>query len=69
MRWPRPRPQDPSMWHKWFAWYPVDLDELDCVAWLETVWRRSTGAGMNGLCWDYKPLESMKEFTSSGGEK
>lgn len=26
-------------WHKWFAWYPVRLDENQC-AWLETIERK-----------------------------
>lgn len=27
-------------WHKWFAWYPVQIGDNDC-RWLETVERRS----------------------------
>lgn len=26
-------------WHRWFAWYPVRLENGDLV-WFETVWRR-----------------------------
>ena len=29
-----------SMWHDWFAWYPVQLDPGEFI-WLETIERRN----------------------------
>lgn len=26
------------VWHRWFAWYPVSVEEGGCV-WMEWVWR------------------------------
>jgi hypothetical protein len=47
-------------WHKFFAWYPVTVEDGD-VRWLETVWRMKTYfAGYAGDGWTilYIPLDS-----------
>jgi hypothetical protein len=31
--------QDPTKWHRWFAWFPVDIGDHR-VAWLEAVERQ-----------------------------
>ena len=43
MKWKRKEriKTDEIQWHKWFAWYPVILDEY--VVWLEMVYCRYTG--------------------------
>lgn len=52
-------------WHKWFAWYPVELGNGDKI-WLETVMRRgekvdnySSFSGIEYAHWtyEYKELE------------
>lgn len=30
-------------WHKWFAWFPVPLDDDNTWAWFEFVWRNGAG--------------------------
>jgi hypothetical protein len=38
MRW---KPKDKTLWHEWFAWYPVYVSNTE-IAWLEKVQRRLT---------------------------
>lgn len=54
---------DPWNWHRWFAWYPVQLNELAPEgvmsvytrwAWLETVLRRKSGWTQFQIKWDYR---------------
>ena len=48
-----------SNWHKWFAWYPVELAQYDC-RWLEKVRRRGTrwrdGSLHTYWTWEYEAL-------------
>lgn len=37
-------------WHKWFAWYPVQIGSRDC-RWLETLERRIT---IPRYLWEYR---------------
>lgn len=43
-----------DQWHRWFAWYPVNVG-CDRVVWLETVERRQVGED-DGLHWQYREL-------------
>ena len=48
-----------SHWHKWFAWYPVDVSENN-RCWLKPVWRIASKAsydGYGGYIWKYFPFE------------
>lgn len=36
MRWTKP---PINQWHRWFAWYPVRLEDGHTTVWLETVER------------------------------
>lgn len=50
-------------WHKWFAWYPVPLDEGGVEqrwAWLETIERKSNWHEpyhTDGFCWYWRSIE------------
>ena len=53
-------------WHKWFAWYPITINHIDCEdgkirnvkIWLETVMRKGTSHCCEGLsCWSYEYKE------------
>lgn len=65
MRWQK-RDQKIFTWHKWFAWYPIDMGTTDHdnnyyftkVVWLETVERRAKGY-WSGFNWEYR-LEGDK---------
>ncbi len=53
-----------SIWHRWFAWYPVQIPEEKCWVWLETIQRRlyytSREVGFqtfSGYDWKYKTIE------------
>ena len=37
---PKRTPRDDTLWHKWFAWYPVRVGDNDC-RWLEFVCRKA----------------------------
>lgn len=39
MRWKKAKAGDVKEWHRWFAWFPVEVEEGE-VAWLEWVCRR-----------------------------
>lgn len=39
-------------WHKWFAWYPVEIDGR--VYWLECL-ERKRAYGWAGCYWEYRP--------------
>lgn len=49
-----------KVWHKWFAWYPVEMTEkLGEVRWLETVERRKgwySGFGSSGWWTEYREV-------------
>lgn len=56
MRWSRTLQGNPeacsrTRWHKWFAWYPVEL--FDEWVWLETIWRKGEryGGGFGETIW------------------
>ena len=57
--------KDPkAKWHKWFAWYMVDVD-LDKKCWLAYVWRRAHPAsydGYGGNIWEYLPIGKDPEI-------
>lgn len=36
---PKKQPKDTTLWYKWFAWYPVRVNDNECI-WLEVVERR-----------------------------
>lgn len=49
------------IWHKWFAWYPVNIPEEKCWVWLETIERElyytSREVGLQyfaGYNWKYR---------------
>ena len=48
-------------WHKWFAWYPVQLSRNDC-RWLEYVERKGTyrvfGWDFADWRWEYRPCKN-----------
>lgn len=48
-----------AYWHKWFAWWPVYLIDMDQIAWLETVWRRE---GVYSP-WDHAAIPERTEDT------
>ena len=50
MRWACRRPSHIFTWHRWFAWYPVVVD--DQWTWLETVEQR----------WDYNDYYSWWKY-------
>lgn len=63
MRW-RVNQDDSGVWHRWFAWHPVNIDG-DRV-WLETVMRRDTFVPCHPcgeFAWEY---QLVAEPTSSG---
>jgi hypothetical protein len=39
-------------WHRWFAWYPVLVD--DVLVWLETVERRTDVSLATTYKWEYR---------------
>ena len=48
-------------WHRWFAWYPVKVEE--CWVWLEVVHRkgkRACGYGGDHWEWEYRARESAE---------
>lgn len=48
-----------AKWHKWFAWYPVEVTEGD-IRWFSKVWRRAADSsydGYGGYIWSYLPPE------------
>lgn len=66
MRWATKQPFDTGKWHKWFAWHPVEIPGCTyssggTTVWLETVWRKATGADMNGVVYEYAALEDISE--------
>ena len=52
------RPEGDSVWHRWFAWYPVVVsveDELDHWVWLEHLERKwSLSRYGDKGCWRYR---------------
>lgn len=41
-------------WHKWFAWYPVEVAERDC-RWMETIERKGNLIIYSGDCyWEFE---------------
>jgi hypothetical protein len=42
-----------KQWHKWFAWYPADIN-FNTFAWLQIVERRALYVGGSFLGWDYR---------------
>ena len=45
-----------EQWHRWFAWYPVDIEEFTdgskIKVWFQTIWRR--GEWYDGWEWEYR---------------
>jgi hypothetical protein len=53
---------DEIPWHKWFAWYPISVENE--VLWLETVHRKGTVtfdtySGFPTVRWEYRFLENF----------
>lgn len=46
--------QDTTLWHRWFAWFPVQVGNTR--VWWETVWRRDSSAcpALVGRFWVYR---------------
>lgn len=42
-----------SQWHKWFAWYPVRIDE-DTIVWMSYVERKK----MKSNCYPYNTIKT-----------
>lgn len=40
-------------WHKWFAWYPVTVEDGNCI-WLEYVARCRVFGGRGDDYWSYR---------------
>lgn len=57
MRWKMPAKPDLSVWHPWFAWYPVRLRSAGCYAWLEWLMRRDEGCEVR--TWVYTCLSGV----------
>lgn len=54
MKWTPKPPFDYEEWHRWFAWYSVELEDGRC-AWLEYVERKLTGYSIDYVaCWRYR---------------
>ncbi len=47
------RTVDAEHWHKWFAWYPVHVNDNDW-RWLETVDRKIDFWDDEGVMWEYQ---------------
>lgn len=39
LNYPKRTPKDRTLWYKWFAWFPVRINDNECI-WLETVERK-----------------------------
>jgi hypothetical protein len=51
MRWAH---KDVKQWHKWFAWYPVQLDDASKQwVWFETIERKLVDQWWDD-CWFYR---------------
>lgn len=50
MRFFIPTPSDKWQWHRWYAWYPVKVNERE-YRWLEYVLRRRNGERFSGIYW------------------
>ncbi len=48
---------DRYQWHRWFAWFPVDVESEHLIerVWWEDVERRMVGA-RGGDYWEYRDL-------------
>ena len=53
-------------WHRWFAWYPVRLQQREhagkweystSIVWLEIVSRKKVGVSENGYTYEYRNVE------------
>ena len=54
-----------TVWHKWFAWRPITIQEgpygRRWLVWLETVVRRREWISMGDWWWDYKAKAEVKD--------
>lgn len=54
MRW-KTRPPRHLVWHQWFAWHPVRLEDTGEIAWFETVFRwKEVMGGWGDYYTDYR---------------
>ncbi len=65
------RPKNYQLWRRWFAWYPVELENGD-RAWLEIVERRKWYmAGYDFIMpihiWMYRSVGDKKKYVYKGG--
>lgn len=51
-----------TVWHRWFAWYPVHIHPAGYV-WWEVVERRGESIGGDAWVWDYR-IPTAKEAGS-----
>ena len=53
----RRRLQDRSVWHRWYAWHPVQVSErgVEFLVWLEWVERRGGWTGTGWTVWYRMP--------------
>ena len=55
---------DPSKWHRWFAWYPVEVpgpcQHKAFHIWWTWVERRGIPCPPMDWYWEYRPLEEEK---------
>ena len=47
---------DYEQWRRWFAWYPVPIDEHGQYAWLEWVERQIVQMAYGSACW-YRKID------------
>lgn len=36
-------------WHKWFAWYPINLGDGNTIVWLDYVYRKNSYYGKTNV--------------------
>jgi len=47
-----------SQWNKWFAWFPVRINNTDTIVWLEVVMRKGVmNITLTHIYYQYKELQ------------